>query len=905
MPTKNIKYRHSFKVKLIFTTMLIAVIISTVFSIISVNSFTYNETKANQTLISSYGNHSAEEILRTVKTNQDIFETISQKKEIYSFVTEIYKNSTIQEAFAELSEEDKLSGEFYINYTSKYPVYHELLNYFNDIIETVEDTALIRIFSPDGNIIVGSAYGEENTKDYKGDKGWFHDVIDANSTFDINETLISPISLARRQNNEPAIRYVKAISLNSSERQGLFVMNINAIKITNSIENIKIGNTGFGMLVDLNYENAEGIILGEVYLAHGYDNSLIFNESSAGNIVITRDMFLENNGLSELGFIQYETNNTSWEAAYKRVEIYDREVYVIISLSSEEFYQNVVTYKYTLFTGLFILLLILSVIIYVITSSSLKSLNSLIEATTVISKGNLDHKIINKSRDEFGILSRNFIIMIESIKSNLDLIKDSELRYKMLFMVFPNATIVYQNDELKLANPEFYNLFGEDINIDSSIFQLYDNTMMNLRELINYIEVNSIYKIDEFYGFAHDEQFPLNIQVNRIRYMGEEAYILFFEDITDKIRLEDEKLQKMKLETLSLLAGGIAHDFNNMLMLIQGNVNILQTEIDLPHYIELLDEIEITVKHATQLSKQFLTFTKGGEPVIKPEYIQNSIEDTVSLAIRGSSSIYKISIDENLPAINIDLSQITQVISNIIINAVQAMPKGGIVNINVSTTKEDHKEFVIISISDTGPGIPKKYRDKIFSPYFSTKAKGSGLGLATSYSIISKHGGHITFETDKSGTTFIIYLPISDKIPEIVEKKNKIGIRLKGRILLLEDNIAIQKTIANMMERIGLNVTVTSKGEDCIDAYCKSIEDNNKFDVVILDLIIIEGMGGRETMEKLLIIDPEIKTIVTSGFSNDNLLSNYLEYGFIGILPKPFSHKDLINELEKILNSEQ
>ena len=385
------------------------------------------------------------------------------------------------------------------------------------------------------------------------------------------------------------------------------------------------------------------------------------------------------------------------------------------------------------------------------------------------------------------------------------------------------------------------------------------------------------------------------------------------QDITKRKRLEEELLRAQKLESVGLLAGGIAHDFNNILTTILGNVSMAKTQVTSEDELfEMLSEAEMASLRAQTLTKQLLTFAKGGAPVKETASINDILKESSSFVLRGSKSRCELSIAEDLWPAEIDVGQMSQVINNIVINANQAMPEGGTIQIAADNLIIENRHsfpvnpgrYIKISITDHGVGIAEKYLSKVFDPYFTTKQEGNGLGLATTYSIIRKHDGHITVESQLGvGTAFHIYLPASDKaVPEKEEVKI---IKGQGRILVMDDEASLRKMVGRMLKNLGYESEFAKDGAETIEMYKEAKEAEKPYDAVILDLTIPGGMGGKEAINKLLEIDPEVKAVVSSGYSDDPVLANFQEYGFKGMMPKPFESRSLSKVLHEVLQGEK
>ena len=410
-------------------------------------------------------------------------------------------------------------------------------------------------------------------------------------------------------------------------------------------------------------------------------------------------------------------------------------------------------------------------------------------------------------------------------------------------------------------------------------------------------------------------QYPSNEQiVHEINaYPTLEGVTVFVKDITERKRLEEELLRVQKLESVGLLAGGIAHDFNNILTMILGNVSLAKMQVASENEIfEMLSEAEKASLKAQALTKQLLTFAKGGAPVKETTSIKDFLKESSSFLLRGSNSTCKFSIAEDLWPAEFDAGQMSQVINNIVINANQAMPEGGTIQVTADNLKIKIRHnlpvkpgrYITISIMDQGGGIADKHLSKIFDPYFTTKQKGNGLGLAMAYSIIKKHEGHITVESQLGvSTTFHIYLPASEKT--VSDKEEAKLIKGQGRILVMDDEASLRNLIERMLGNLGYESEVAADGAEAIQMYKEAQESEKPYVAVILDLTVPGKMGGKECVTKLLDIDPEVKAIVSSGYSDDPVMSNFQEFGFKGMMPKPFESLSLSKALHEVLNGEK
>jgi len=388
--------------------------------------------------------------------------------------------------------------------------------------------------------------------------------------------------------------------------------------------------------------------------------------------------------------------------------------------------------------------------------------------------------------------------------------------------------------------------------------------------------------------------------------------VLVFRDVTEKKRMEQEALKARKLESVGVLAGGIAHDFNNILAAILGNINLALDYTD-PHEstYALLSEAEKASLRAKNLTQQLLTFSKGGEPVRKTTSIAEIITDSASFVLRGSNVRCDTWFALDLWPVDIDPGQISQVIQNIIINAAHGMPQGGVIDIRCENLPEHQlkrlslrgNRYIVVTIKDSGVGIPSNIIDKIFDPYFSTKQTGSGLGLAISHSIIIRHGGHITVESEPGkGTAFSIYLAAStNQISDSPDKESGPAPQGQGKIMIMDDEAMVRNMVKAMLTRLGYEVELADDGAKAIDIYKKTMSTDTQVDLIIMDLTIPGGMGGEDAVKEILAINPEAKILVSSGYSNDPIMANYKDYGFCGAIVKPYQMQELNMILQKVL----
>ncbi|HWP93639.1 MAG TPA: response regulator [Thermodesulfobacteriota bacterium] len=396
--------------------------------------------------------------------------------------------------------------------------------------------------------------------------------------------------------------------------------------------------------------------------------------------------------------------------------------------------------------------------------------------------------------------------------------------------------------------------------------------------------------------------------------------VLVFRDITERKKIDEELLKNQKIESLSTLAEGIAHDFNNILTGILGNVSLAKMYVNPSDKIyKRLTEAERSCFKAAHLTKQLITFSTGGTSTRKVTSVKELLKVSTSFALRGSNVKTEFYLPEDLWSAEIDERQISQVIYNLVINAQQAMDDGGIIKVTaenftmVSGSELPVREgrYVKITIEDEGVGISEENLSRVFDPYFTTKHKGSGLGLATAYSIVRNHDGYIGVESKLgAGTKVYVYLPATEEaipleeeiIPEGSTEKAPYG--NKAKILVMDDDEIIRKVAAEIISHIGYEVELAKEGGEAVELYRKAKEMNEPFDLVILDLTVPGGMGGRETINRLLDLDPGIKAIVSSGYSNDPVISDFQKYGFMGVVNKPYSIEELGKKIRGVIGRE-
>jgi two-component system cell cycle sensor histidine kinase/response regulator CckA len=387
---------------------------------------------------------------------------------------------------------------------------------------------------------------------------------------------------------------------------------------------------------------------------------------------------------------------------------------------------------------------------------------------------------------------------------------------------------------------------------------------------------------------------------------------VFFRDITERKRLEEERLTTGKLESLGTLAGGIAHDLNNILTVISGNIGLAQIEAPSEARILLaaLSKAGQAAQQAARLSGQLLTFSKGGAPVKRIASMAELLRQSAEFCLYGSNVRAEVDIPDDLWNAEIDTGQIEQVINALVMNAREAMPHGGTVTITARNVEIEPRaggllpagSYIKITIADQGSGIDEALAKKIFDPYFTTKPTGSGLGLSIGYSIVKKHGGLLHLESSSSeGSTFAFYLLAAEgAIVQGGPTASQPDLNFRSqRILVMDDEPAIRDLTSQLLSTLGFDATAVPDGQSAVQTYEHALRRGENFQAVILDATVRGGMGGLATIERLRGLDPNVTAIVCSGYSDEAALSQFFAYGFRGALPKPFSRTELADALQR------
>ena len=486
-------------------------------------------------------------------------------------------------------------------------------------------------------------------------------------------------------------------------------------------------------------------------------------------------------------------------------------------------------------------------------------------------------------------------------------LKDSEERFRILAEASSEGIAIHDRGLILDANRALAEMVGVPVK------ELIG------RQLINQLPGEVRERVRE--AVESDSEEPYEVEVERldgtviraeirgkpITVHGEKLRIAAARDLTDRAAAEAERLKNDKLESIGVLAGGLAHDFNNLLTTIMGSVSLAMNKMGPEHEdYELLEAALSAGKRAAGLTGQMLSFTRGGAPIKEEASLEELVRETVGFASRGSSVKFEVETAEDLPAAKVDKVQLSQVVQNLLVNAIQASIKGAAVKVEIGEELLDTDApaglrpgpYLRLSVIDSGEGIPPENLDRIFDPYFSTRETGRGLGLASAFYIVKRHGGAIEVDSAPGkGTRFDVYIPASAK-----RGRHKAEAQNEGadamKILVMDDERQVRNVFARMIKFMGHTVDECENGEEALKLYSEAIDNGAGYDLVFLDLTVAGGMGGKKTIEKLLEMDPDVKAIVYSGYYEDPVMAEYKSYGFKGVLRKPAK----LDEVEQAIN---
>lgn len=559
----------------------------------------------------------------------------------------------------------------------------------------------------------------------------------------------------------------------------------------------------------------------------------------------------------------------------------------------------------------FSLAIVIAIALSLINSIS-KPVIELLEATRKIRKGELGYISSYGGRDEFGELMESFNDMSVSLSLNNEKILSHMHRNQTILQTSTDGFMLVDEDGMLAdVNPALCAMTGysreeifairfvELIEAVSSSRQSILDTVKQAGSLTTQVNLKT-----KSGGTVAGE---MSATFAELEHRGN--YFCFIRDITGRKKMEEELLKGQKLESLGVLAGGIAHDFNNLLTGIIGYVDLAMKTVAPDDKVHgWLGSAKKASVRAQNLTQQLLTFSRGGEPIKKLLSIRELIEESTGFVLSGSNVKCEYEYSGDLWQVKADKGQLGQVIQNIILNGAQSMQSGGTIGVHAENIVVGENtslplvpgNYVKMIFTDKGSGISKNDLVKIFDPYFSTKPSGNGLGLTICHSIVSKHRGTITVESKPGvGTTFAIYLPaLKSAGQESGSEQTVQAIHGTGRVLIMDDEEQVRAIVGEMLTHLGYQPGFAMDGAEAIKLYQQAMLNAAPYDAVIIDLTIPGGMGGKEAIVKLLQIDPGVKAIVSSGYSNDPVMAEYTVYGFSGVVTKPFD----IEQLSKVLN---
>ncbi len=513
------------------------------------------------------------------------------------------------------------------------------------------------------------------------------------------------------------------------------------------------------------------------------------------------------------------------------------------------------------------------------------------------------------------MLQKEISSIREEMARRADLVQDLHQRsalFQSLFEIAPAGILICDlNGRILEANPAAETLLnrkgGEDGNKKIRSIQellpsgIIATLMSSLRQQRQSQPVLENIEEQEYSIRA----VPVSLEQHR------QGMAVLLQNLNEKEQMEDELIRHDRLESLSVLAGGIAHDFNNLLTGILAGLSLARMQLAEAEPLEsmkTLEEVEEQVKVASRLTHQLLTFSKGGEPALKTLRMEDFLDESVRFGLRGSSVVASFDMEKGLWPVQGDQGQLHQVINNLTINAVQAMNGKGQIRVHAKNLLLNHPyktlppgRYVRIDICDNGPGVPTELLDRIFDPFFTTKKSGHGLGLASSFSILKRHGGLLEVDNlPEGGACFRLYLPPGN--PEDQPQTRTVTVaQYRARVLVMDDQDTILKLLTRMLEKIGLEVTTARNGEEAIILYQQAMASGHKYELVILDLTVPDGMGGQECMRNLLDLDPQVRAVVSSGYSDDPVMARASQYGFVDRLAKPYTISDVWALITRVL----
>lgn len=774
------------------------------------------------------------------------------------------------------------------------------------------------IVSPDGKWLSYPSKPHLRGKKVKNDY-WIHDTLknDATTYLDVHlaktiNTLVSGFVTPIRSKNSTVIALIRGV-ITVSDKNALM----------EQIKTVKIGKTGFVYIVDSN-----GRLLAHPKISITPENAKQYDYKKHPPV---SDALQGNSGITE-----YIYDKQSWIAAYQPVPATGWAL--IVQQPKKDIEQQIrkETNEFTKFFIVSFLLIAASLAYFFV--HSLSPLTRLLKSI----RSKQPFKAHSFPQNEIGTLAREFSKYSEQLEEkvahrteelhqvNLDLTKEiverekaeqslleREAAQKSILRATPvgiglvhDRVFSWVSDQvLQLTGYSKEELIGQSARMVYPSQEEFDKVGRikygQLEQRLDVGEVDTVWqRKDGSLVDVHLRSTPINPADLS------EGVTFSVLDITERKKIEENLRRAHKLESLGILAGGIAHDFNNLLQSIIGNISLAKMYAGKEDRVYAkLTETEKAASRATALTLQLLTFSKGGAPIKTTTHIAGIIQNSASFSLQGSNVSCEYFFADDLWLVDVDDGQISQVIQNLVINANHAMPDGGVITIRAENYRVesgslpplDEGRYIKISIEDQGTGILKEHLPRVFDPYYSTKQTGSGLGLAVAYSIIKNHSGLLSVESVAGhGATFHILLPASDADQATASAHDEKSIHAgKGKVLVMDDEDRVLKVAVEMLEILGYEVTTARDGRKALQLY-ETAMSTEPYDFVILDLTVPGGMGGEDTIRKLLELDPDVKALVSSGYANDPIMAEYSRYGFCGVIPKPYTIENLSRTLHTL-----
>ncbi len=526
--------------------------------------------------------------------------------------------------------------------------------------------------------------------------------------------------------------------------------------------------------------------------------------------------------------------------------------------------------------------------------------------------------------DEAGVHSRANRTESLSDKETVELPVTANGSFERFLELTGDGVLVVQNETIMELNRAMADMCGYNIKtlVGRSLSVLTGNGATDLYHLAAGIHNDGSMTIKDHSSqlYRHDgSAFPVKINAAPVDYNMIPAVIFLIRDMSKSIDAENELQKARQLESIAALSGGIAHDYNNLLTVIIGNVSLIQSYVDPQDMVyKLLKEVNEAASLAKSLTRKLITFSRGGAPIKETTDMAALVRSATEFSLSGSNIKYQFDMADDLWLVDVDKTQVSQAVHNLVMNAREAMPEGGVITVsagNVQNIDGVHaltaSRWVRLSIIDEGKGIAPEDMDKIFNPYFSTKErgnqKGTGLGLSICHSIIRNHDGKMAVDSSPgAGTTVYLYLPASMNASPTISAAKPCNVSTPipgcGRILVMDDEEMIIDMAGRILARLGYESRFARNGSEAVSLYEKALKTDQPFDAVVLDLTVRGGMGGEEAVRHLRKIDPQAKVIVSSGYSDSPVMQDYKQFGFSAAAGKPYSLVELSQALDRVLN---